>query len=129
MAEGEKYNPRDDVRHLKGRGGSGPQSVEHRAKISASLKRYAQRPDSHLHALHPSGEDHPRFKNGTNALFYRKRAFDAYGEACNRCGAVPPTYLVVHHRDDDRQNPDVGNLEVLCMSCHLKHHRGTGVMS
>jgi 5-methylcytosine-specific restriction endonuclease McrA len=96
---------------------------EHRAKISASLKRYAALPDSHLHALHKSGEEHPNFRNGINAGYYRRIAFAAYGRRCQRCGGE--RNINVHHIDENRQNPDVTNLEVLCRSCHNKaHHLG-----
>ena len=40
---------------------------------------------------------------------------------CERC---PNTAnLDVHHRDGDPLNNDPSNLEVLCRSCHIRHHR------
>ena len=41
-------------------------------------------------------------------------------ESCERCGSK--RFLVVHHRDHDRQNNDPRNLETLCKSCHQKEH-------
>jgi 5-methylcytosine-specific restriction endonuclease McrA len=97
-----------------------PKSPENRAKISAALKRYAARPESHLHALHQTGPDHPRFTTGINANYYRRIAFEAYGEACQRCGST--RNVDVHHKDENRHNSDLSNLEVLCRSCHSKAH-------
>jgi 5-methylcytosine-specific restriction endonuclease McrA len=47
------------------------------------------------------------------------------GAKCNRCGSKK--YLLVHHKDRDRENNDDSNLEVLCKACHQKEHvvRGT----
>lgn len=40
--------------------------------------------------------------------------------ACENCGAT--TSLHVHHRDRNPANNVRANLEVLCATCHLKHH-------
>lgn len=105
-------------------------TVEHNAKISEALKAYAQKPDSHLHELHKSGQDHINFRGGIKPDYYRRKAFEAYGRQCNRCQRHTKEdgtalYLIVHHKDENRRNSDIDNLEVLCMSCHLKHHRRT----
>jgi 5-methylcytosine-specific restriction endonuclease McrA len=46
---------------------------------------------------------------------------------CVRCGyAEHPEILGVHHKDRNRKNNDLGNLEVLCPNCHsLEHNRHT----
>lgn len=42
---------------------------------------------------------------------------------CNRCGYDKiADVLVVHHVDRNRSNNDVGNLEVLCPTCHEEEH-------
>mgnify|MGYP000873039576 CR=1 FL=1 len=111
----------------KGFGSTGqPKSPEHRRKISEALKQYANQPDAHLHDLHRGGQDHPGWRGGIQPRYYRRIAFEAHGQVCARCGAVPPKRIVVHHRDEDRRNNDLSNLEVLCMTCHLKHHRSGG---
>lgn len=48
---------------------------------------------------------------------------------CNRCGYKEfPQILQVHHKDRDRKNNDISNLEVLCPNCHsLEHIRGIGI--
>lgn len=40
---------------------------------------------------------------------------------CERCGN--PRGLHVHHRDNNPFNNELDNLERICPSCHLKHHR------
>jgi DNA-directed RNA polymerase subunit RPC12/RpoP len=43
--------------------------------------------------------------------------------ACNRCGYdAEPKILGVHHKDRNRKNNDLSNLEVLCPNCHSLEH-------
>ncbi|MBS4195317.1 HNH endonuclease [Lederbergia citri] len=51
---------------------------------------------------------------------YRDKAFKVYGEVCNRCEGT--TNLEVHHKDRNRKNNDINNLEVLCKICHVNEH-------
>lgn len=41
-------------------------------------------------------------------------------DSCTRCGSRKN--LLVHHKDEDRTNNQVTNLEVLCKACHQSHH-------
>lgn len=41
-------------------------------------------------------------------------------EACETCGTS--LRLNIHHKDRDRRNNDLVNLQTLCASCHLKLH-------
>lgn len=42
---------------------------------------------------------------------------------CNRCGYNGDTRILgVHHKDRNRNNNDVSNLEVLCPNCHSLEH-------
>lgn len=77
-----------------------------------------------------SAEEHPMWKGGVDPAFYRKRAFEAYGRACARCGTEEEEdhNIHVHHRDRNRKNGDVANLEVLCRTCHMKEHHGKRVV-
>lgn len=44
-------------------------------------------------------------------------------EACERCGYKEhPEILGVHHKDRNRQNNELSNLEVLCPNCHSLEH-------
>jgi hypothetical protein len=48
-------------------------------------------------------------------LGYTKKA------KCERCASK--SNLVVHHRDRNRQNNTLDNLETLCRLCHIQEHR------
>lgn len=52
--------------------------------------------------------------------YYQNIAFATYGKVCNRCGST--RFLCVHHKDRNRNNNNISNLEVLCRSCHAKEH-------
>lgn len=55
----------------------------------------------------------------------RKAALDAAGWRCERCHV--PGRLEVHHKisifEDFSLALTLSNLEVLCRSCHIAHHR------
>ena len=54
---------------------------------------------------------------------YRVRALKELGESCNRCGYNEyKKVLQVHHKDRDRLNNSIENLEVLCPTCHMVEH-------
>lgn len=60
---------------------------------------------------------------GSGVGEYRARALKAYGYVCNRCGySENNAALVVHHKDHNRSNDNINNLEVLCANCHAIHH-------
>lgn len=44
------------------------------------------------------------------------------GSACERCGYSKLEILHVHHRNRDRQNNDLSNLELICPNCHYEEH-------
>lgn len=49
---------------------------------------------------------------------------------CERCAwDAVPAVLQVHHKDEDRSNNNIDNLEVLCPTCHMvqHYHNGTGL--
>ena len=55
---------------------------------------------------------------------YRRIAFAAKPKVCERCGYDKhEAGIIVHHRDRNRDNNDISNLEVLCAICHaIEHH-------
>ena len=65
------------------------------------------------------GEKNNAYKNGI--FDYSNKGFEHYGRKCNRCSSEDN--LCVHHRDRNRQNNDLNNLEVLCRSCHSREHK------
>ncbi|MBT7930276.1 HNH endonuclease [Candidatus Peregrinibacteria bacterium] len=65
-----------------------------------------------------SGKDNHMYKNGIRN--FSLRAFEYYGKTCNRCESEKN--ILTHHKDHNRQNNNIENLEVLCKKCHQKHH-------
>jgi predicted transcriptional regulator len=64
------------------------------------------------------GEANGRFKDGSQSRMYR---VSIEKDECKRCGAKKN--LCVHHKNDDHYDNRIENLEVLCNSCHLSHHK------
>jgi len=65
-----------------------------------------------------SGSKNHQWKNGL--WNFRKKAFSNFPNKCNRCGSKK--LLLVHHKDEDRTNNNLSNLEILCKKCHQNHH-------
>lgn len=56
---------------------------------------------------------------------YRVAAFRVYPHKCNRCGYDEVVEaLEVHHRDRNRENNTIENLEIICPTCHVVEHLG-----
>ena len=65
----------------------------------------------------------PHYGKTESRHHYRSRALKEYGESCQRCGySKYPDILHVHHKDRDRKNGALDNLEVLCPTCHYENH-------
>jgi hypothetical protein len=60
------------------------------------------------------------YKDGSRA--YAERAFNHYGYKCVDCNISSKTFLQVHHKDSDRNNGNVDNLEVVCTHHHMLRH-------
>jgi len=69
-----------------------------------------------------SGKNHPNWK-GEDSKSYRKKALDHYGTFCDECGITNTLVLDVHHKDKDKTNNSMDNLQVLCCNCHAIAHR------
>lgn len=83
---------------------------------SRSCKDAAQHIEVGLTAIHP-----PHY--GTGQHTYRQIAKRNLAWECNRCGYNEVQgVLRVHHKDRNRANNDVTNLEVLCPTCHDVEH-------
>lgn len=71
-----------------------------------------------------SGPNHYLW-NGGKAT-YRERLLRKSGKIkCNRCGVADVRVLDAHHKDSNRQNNVVENLEWLCKNCHFLAHHAT----
>lgn len=66
---------------------------------------------------HLVGENANGYKNGI--ALYPELA-KTPGIKCNRCGSK--AFLLVHHKDRNRENNSPENLEVLCKACHQFEH-------
>ena len=73
-------------------------------------------------------ENHPNWKNGESS--YRKIALDNKTESCEKCGYDEYIeVLEVHHKDKNRKNNDISNLEILCPTCHkIEHFKDKGII-
>lgn len=62
---------------------------------------------------------------GNGKYDYREKALSVLGTVCNKCGYCDNKLaLDVHHKDRNRENNSIDNLEVLCANCHAIEHRG-----
>ena len=66
------------------------------------------------------GNKNPKYINGITS--YRKRALENFPHKCNQCGIDNYKVLLVHHKDGNRKNNDLKNLEILCLNCHALRH-------
>jgi hypothetical protein len=58
-----------------------------------------------------------------HAQHYRRIAFENKPKICERCKYDQhPAAIIVHHKDRNRMNDDINNLEVLCANCHAIEH-------
>lgn len=69
------------------------------------------------------GMNSPNWQGGKD---YRRLAFQCLGDKtpmCERCDwSVDKRGLVVHHKDRNRKNNLIDNLEILCGGCHRIEH-------
>lgn len=63
----------------------------------------------------------------TGHTTYREKAFKTYLPLCNRCGYSNKEALEVHHKDRNRENNEISNLEILCANCHTIEHKNKGL--
>jgi hypothetical protein len=93
-----------------------PQSKSGLHFCSRKCKDVAQRIEG-IPAIHL-----PHYKDGAD--HYRVRALRHYGSVCSCCGYNQyEEMLDVHHKDSDRENNKIENLEVLCVWCHALRTR------
>lgn len=61
----------------------------------------------------------------TGVSTYRKKALKHLPNSCIYCGYDKYIeVLEVHHKDQDRKNGQLDNLEIVCANCHLALHYG-----
>ncbi len=72
------------------------------------------------------GENHVRWKNG-RASYRVLMARSGAVPICATCGLSDTRVLVVHHKDQNRENNKLENLKWLCRNCHYLAHEGKTV--
>ena len=67
------------------------------------------------------GKSHPNWLTGVST--YRRLLLKNAKEIkCENCYFLDERVLVVHHKDGNRQNNELSNLELLCRNCHYIKH-------
>ena len=56
---------------------------------------------------------------------HKKKAFNHKEKICEGCGEDKEYLLVIHHKDGNRFNGKLENLEIVCSNCHIKRHLQT----
>lgn len=69
-------------------------------------------------------DKHPNFKGGSTRYAQMIQRIGIKPE-CERCGLEGEfgRKIQVHHRDHDRSNNTLDNLEVICSKCHAHEHK------
>lgn len=76
--------------------------------------------NSSNNSLFRQHENNPNYTHGRSS--YRNRRLKESEMKCERCGFDDPRALQVHHKDKNRKNNRLENLELLCANCHLIEH-------
>lgn len=50
------------------------------------------------------------------------RLLKARGKICEKCGYDKYEILQIHHKDKNRSNNNLDNLELICPNCHFEEH-------
>jgi predicted nucleic acid-binding Zn ribbon protein len=66
----------------------------------------------------------PRKDNVVTYRIQKARLIQLRGPTCERCGYNRIGILQVHHKDQNRQNNALNNLELVCPNCHYEEHYG-----
>lgn len=70
-----------------------------------------------------SGPNHPFWTGGEDT--YRRVLLEAKVPLkCSQCGYSDKRVLVAHHKDENRKNNKLKNLEWFCRNCHYLIHKG-----
>jgi hypothetical protein len=57
-----------------------------------------------------------------NYKILKNRLVVLRGDTCEKCGYNKTEILQVHHKDKNRNNNDLNNLELICPNCHSEKH-------
>ena len=71
-----------------------------------------------------SGPNHPLWTGGKKQYRAILLSVKKIPVKCIKCGYKNKRVLVVHHKDENRENINLCNLEWLCRNCHYLIHNG-----
>lgn len=54
--------------------------------------------------------------------FLKIRLLKTRGASCGKCGYDKQEILQIHHKDKNKNNNDINNLELICPNCHFERH-------
>jgi hypothetical protein len=103
---------------------------QRRASYAAWVKEAVRTGREHVVGVgkggsNPKYKDHPQYKTGISQ-FAKLRPVVKERRYCERCSKdlefVGSFEWCVHHRDHDRTNNEIENLELLCKRCHQIEH-------
>jgi 5-methylcytosine-specific restriction endonuclease McrA len=98
-----------------------PNAIKRRSKsglvfCSRVCKEFAQSIQGGVSEIQPK-----HYKTGE--ANYREIAYKFLERKCNRCQYSKHVQILeVHHKDRNRKNNQISNLEVLCPNCHMEEH-------
>ncbi len=75
--------------------------------------------------VHRAGINYKIGSPGDKALQVRAlkiRIIKDRGTSCERCGYNKTEILQIHHKDRNRENNRMDNLELICPNCHYEEH-------
>jgi hypothetical protein len=75
--------------------------------------------------IHRTGIQYLRNQPKNKVKWYlglKKRLVEARGNECQICGYCKHDILQIHHKDKDRTNNSLANLELVCPNCHAETH-------
>ena len=85
-------------------------------------KDLAQQIKSGFNQIQP---DH--YGTGNGEYNYREKVFEVKEKKCEGCGYNDHVEILeVHHKERDRSNNEIENLEILCPNCHMWEHYQNG---
>ena len=64
----------------------------------------------------------PSRDNVKSQRFLKIRLLNERGKNCERCEYSQYEILQVHHKNRDRSNNNLSNLELICPNCHYEEH-------
>lgn len=92
-----------------------------REKDREIWRRWAKKnPERRMEHLRKYKAKNPDYVKDYARRAYVRIAFKNFPNKCNCCSSIER--LQVHHKDRNRRNNELVNLEIFCGACHVKEH-------